>query len=124
MQFRLKTSKRTEEIYDAINKSEHLQPFALSKISMSLAIHNNFTSDMEECSDNEGLDLNRQTITGENDRLFKALIEINEGRYIPEEEYFPGVVKKYIDYGAVLLEQEYKYNHDIYSHLVNLDEGI
>lgn len=124
MQFRLKTSKRTEEIYDAIYKSEHLQPFALSKLSISLAIHNNFSSAQEEISDNDGLDLNRQTIMGENDRLFKALIEINEGRYIPEEEYFPEIVKKYIDYGAVVLEQEYKYNHDLYSHLVNIDKGI
>lgn len=124
MQFRLKTSKRTEEIYNAIYKSEHLQPFVLSKLSISLAIHNNFTSDKEIDEDNDGLDLNRQTITGENDRLFKALIETNEGRYIPEEEYFPEIVKKYIDYGAVILEQEYKYNRDLYSHLVNLDKGI
>lgn len=125
MQFRLKTSKRTEEIYNAIYQREYLQPFALSKISISLAVHNKYDSrnDLEEY-DTDGLDLNRQTITGENDRLFKALIEMNEGRYIPEEEYFPGIIKKYIDFGACILEQEYKYNHAIYSHLVNLDEGI
>lgn len=34
------------------------------------------------------------------------------------------IIKRYIDFGALLLEQEYKYNRDIYSHLVNLDEGI
>ena len=32
MQFRLKTSKRTEEIFNAIFAREHLQPFALAKI--------------------------------------------------------------------------------------------
>ena len=61
---------------------------------------------------------------GDNESLFKALIEVNEGLYIDEEEYFPNVVKQYIDYGAMLLEQEYKYGHDFYSHLVNLEKGI
>ncbi len=74
--------------------------------------------------DSNGLDLNRQTITGENDALFKALIELNEQRHIYEEEYFPNVVKQYIDYGAVLLEQEYRYGHDFYAHLVSLEKGI
>ena len=126
MQFRLKTSKRTEEIFNALYQREYLQPFALSKISISLAIHNKYHAlQDEEIADCDGIDLNRQTITSENDMLFKALIEMNEGRFIPEEEYFPNVLKKYIDYGATLLEQEYKYNYrDIYTHLVNLDQGI
>ncbi len=125
MQFRLKTSKKTKEIYDAIYAREHLQPFALAKISISLALKRGYKSTGDGCmADSDGLDLNRQTITSDHDLLFKALIEVNESRHIPEEEYFPEVVKRYIDYGALLLEQEYKYNRDIYSHLVNLDEGI
>ncbi len=125
MQFRLKTSKRTQDIYEAIYQREYLQPFALSKISISLALRSGYNSADDDTSyDANGLDLNRQTITSDNDLLFKALIEVNEERHIPEEEYFPEVVKKYIDYGAVLLEQEYRYSREIYSHLVNLDAGI
>lgn len=124
MQFRLKTSKRTEEIFSAIYAREYLQPFALAKISISLAIYDGFQSKIDTESDSNGLDLNRQTITSENDSLFKALIEMNEQRHIYEDEYFPGVVKQYIDYGAILLEQEYKYGHDFYTHLVNLDKSI
>lgn len=124
MQFRLKTSKRTEEIFAAIYAREHLQPFALAKISISLALNDGYQFVEENLADSNGLDLNRQTITSENDSLFKALIEMNENRHIFEEEYFPGVVKQYIDYGATLLEQEYKYGHDFYTHLVNLDKGI
>ena len=74
-------------------------------------------------ADINGLDLNRQTITGENDLLFKKLIEMNEGRFIPEEEYFPDYVKGYMDHGAILLEQENKYGKEFYSHLINMDEG-
>ncbi len=125
MQFRLKTSKRTQDIYETIYQREYLQPFALSKISISLALRSGYKSVEDDTAyDVNGLDLNRQTITSDNDLLFKALIEVNEGRHIPEEEYFPDVVKKYIDNGAILLEQEYRYSRDIYSHLVNLDAGI
>lgn len=124
MQFRLKTSKQTEEIYSAIYAREYLQPFVLVKISISLALHDGYKFEEEATYDTNGLDLNRQIIMGDNESLFKALIEVNEGRYIDEEEYFPNVVKQYIDYGAMLLEQEYKYGHDFYSHLVNLEKGI
>lgn len=123
MVFRTKTSKRTMEIYNYIYQREHLQPFALAKISIALAIKAGFSFD-GNISDSSGLDLNRQTITGEHDLLFKKLIEMNEGKSIPEEEYFPNYVKAYMDYGATLLEQEYKYTNDIYIHLMELDKGI
>lgn len=123
MVFRTKTSKRTMEIYEYIYQREHLQPFALAKISIALAIRAGYIYEGEE-SDSSGLDLNRQTITGEHDLLFKKLIEMNEGKSIPEEDYFPMYVKAYMDYGATLLEQEYKYTNDIYTHLVELEKGI
>ncbi len=47
-----------------------------------------------ELADSMGLDLNRQTI------------------------------KAYMDFGAILLEQEYKYTNDIYIHLMELEKGI
>lgn len=123
MIFRMKTSKRTMEIYEAIYQREHLQPFVLAKISIALAIHSKYKF-TGVISDTNGLDLNRQTITGEYDLLYKKLIENNEQRSIPEEEYFPNCVKAYLDYGAGLLEQEYKYSKDIYIHLLELDKGI
>ena len=52
------------------------------------------------------------------------VIEMNERKNIPEEKYFPDYVKAYMDKGAELLEQEYKYSKDIYKHLVELDKGI
>ena len=123
MIFRLKTSKQTMEIFNSINKSEHLQPFALAKISIALAIHSGYkyTGTLDDAL---GLDLNRQTITGEYDLLYKKLIEANEEKSISDEEYFPEYLKGYLDYGAKLLAQEYKYTNDIYIHLLNLDEGI
>lgn len=123
MIFRTKTSKKTMEIFEAIGIREHLQPFALSKIAIALAIKNKYKFTGEN-SDSLGLDLNRQTITGEYDLLYKKLVEQNEGRSIPEEEYFPDVLKAYLDYGAGLLEQEYKYTNDIHCHLMDLGKSI
>lgn len=123
MVFRTKTSKRTMEIFSYIQQREYLQPFILAKISIALAIRNKYMFE-GKLADTMGLDLNRQTITGENDLLFKKLIEMNEGRNISEEEYFPNYVKAYMDKGAEILEQEYKYSQDIYKHLVELDKGI
>lgn len=123
MVFRTKTSKRTMEIFEYINQREHLQPFALAKVSIALSIKNKYKY-TDNLMDTLGLDLNRQTITGDNDLLFKKLIEINEGKSIPDEEYFPNYVKAYLDNGAILLEQEYKYSKDFYTHLVELDKGI
>lgn len=123
MVFRTKTSKKTMEIYEYIYQREHLQPFALAKISIALAIRSGYLYNGEN-ADSAGLDLNRQTITGEHDLLFKKLIELNEGKSIQEEDYFPNYVKAYMDYGATLLEQEYKYTNDIYMHLMELEKGI
>ncbi len=111
------------KIYEYINIREHLQPFALAKISIALAIRSGYKFD-GTLSDSLGLDLNRQTITGEHDLLFKKLIELNEEKSLTDEEYFPNYIKAYLDFGASLLEQEYKYTNDIYSHLVNLDNSI
>lgn len=125
MQFRLHTSKRTQEIFDNMYQREYLQPFALAKLSISLALHDGFRYlEKNELCDTNGIELNRQTITGENDSLFKALIEMNEGVSIQDEDYFPDYVKAYIDFGAVLLEQEYRYGTNFYEHLLNLDKGI
>ena len=123
MVFRTKTSKKTMEIFSYIQQREHLQPFILAKISIALAIRDKFKFE-GKLEDTGGLDLNRQTITGDNDLLFKKLIEMNEGKNILEEEYFPNYVKAYMDRGAILLESEYKYSKDIYKHLVDLGKGI
>ena len=123
MIFRIKTSKKTMEIFDFIYQREHLQPFALVKIAIALSIKNKYAFE-GNLDDSLGLDLNRQTITGDKDLLFKKLIELNEGKSIADEDYFPDYIKAYIDHGAILLEQEYKYTNDIYSHLVQLDKGI
>lgn len=101
MVFKLKTSQKTQQIFAEIGKSTSLKPYTLVKhaIAWSLKEQGKVTS---FSSDNEGLELNRQTITGEYDDYFKVLIEQAEGRHLSNEEYFPKYIKAHIDRGAII----------------------
>ena len=126
MVFKLKTSKETMDIFAAIGASIHLQPYALCKIAVALVVRSKEQLVEDDFkTDNDGLELNRQTITGEYDDLFKALILQKENKNISDEEYFPKYLKAYIDKGAKMLDSEFKYsNNEFYKHLVEIDKGV
>ena len=110
MGFRLKTSKKTKEIFEELGGSSNLKPFALSKIAVSMSL-NEPTSILEyENNDTNGIELQRSTVTGEFDSIFKALIEVNLKRHINDDEYYPHFMKLHMDRGAELLYNKYKYS--------------
>ena len=108
MIFRLKTSNTTEEIFKELESRTRLKPFTLVKHALAWSIKENISVEGYQSNSN-GLDLNRQTITGEYDVYFKLLIEQVESRHLNDEEYFPTFVKSHIDRGAVILLN--RYNH-------------
>ena len=116
MIFRLRTSKRTQEIFEELEARTNYKPYTLVKHAIAWSIREN-TSVADFKSDSDGLDLNRQTITGDNETYFKVLMEQGEGRYLPEEEFFPGYVKAHIDRGSKLLL-------DMYNHAGSVDKYI
>lgn len=116
MIFRLKTSKRTQEIFEELENRTNYKTYTLVKHAIAWSLLEN-TSVFDYKSDSDGVDLNRQTITGDNDTYFKVLIEQVEGRYLPDEEYFPKYVKAHIDGGSQLLL-------DMYNHAGNMDKYI
>lgn len=112
MIFKLKTSKRTQQIFEEIGKTTSLKPYTLVKHAIAWSL--------KECgkittfnTDTEGLELNRQTITGEYDDYFKVLIEQAEGCHLTNDEYFPKYIKAHIDRGAIFLESRYKHAGDL-----------
>ncbi|RXI51905.1 DUF1832 domain-containing protein [Clostridium tetani] len=109
MGFRLKTSKKTKNIFEEIGKSSNLKPFALSKIAVSMSLNEQKSIDEYENNDTNGLELQRATVTGEFDSMFKALIEKNLKRHINDDEYYPHYMKLHMDRGAELLYNKYKY---------------
>lgn len=121
---KLHTSIQTQEIFNSLSQSLGLQPFILSKLSIALSIRKGKILVEDFNTDNDGLELSRQTIFGDHDLLFKSLIISREDRSMNEEEYFPCVVKAHLDRGAKLLEDEKRYTKDFYNHLCRLDMNI
>ena len=125
MATRLKTSKRTEEIFLHIGQNLGLQPFALSKIAIALSLKENKKITPEDLNtDSNGIELNRQTIVGEYDSLFTSMIAFNEKTELRDDQIFPNLFKAHIDRGAILLEREYRYDKKFYTHLSNLQKGL
>ena len=121
---KLHTSIQTQEIFNSLSQSLGLQPFILSKLAIALSIRKGKILVEDFNTDNDGLELSRQTIFGDHDLLFKSLIISREDRSINEEEYFPSFVKAHLDRGAKLLEDEKRYTKDFYNHLCRLDMNI
>ena len=121
---KLHTAKRTQEIFNSLGQSLGLQPYILSKVAIALSIKKGCIESNDYKTDNEGIELSRQTIFGDHDLLFKALIVKRENRSINEEDYFPGIVKAHLDRGAKLLEDEKRYSKDFYNHLCRLDMNL
>ncbi len=116
MIFKLKTSAKTAEIFEGIGRRTYLKPYTLVKHAIAWSLKEGAPVDTYR-SDTNGLELNRQTITGEYDIYFKVLIEQAAGRWLTESEYFPQYVKAHIDQGALILESKFK-------HAGNLDRYI
>lgn len=124
MAFKLTTSQQTEEIFNRIETSEKLPWPTLMRLALSLSIRRGSLMEIELYSDSQGRELNRQTITGDADTIYKCLIELQEGRHLSDEEYFPTYVKAHLDRGAKLLDQEKKYSRDLLVHLTELERGL
>ena len=110
MGFRLKTSKKTREIFEEVGASSNLKPFALSKIAIALSLKDTTSIDLYEETDTNGLELQRSTVTGEFDNMYKSLMEVNLNKHLTDDEYYPLYTKKHIDKGAEILQNLYKYS--------------
>ena len=125
MAFKLKPSRRAAEIFDRIEASENLPCYTLVKLAIAMSLRSEAPLSGEDFDTNAlGRELNRQTITGDADALYKCLMELYAQRHLTDEEFFPGYVKAHIDRGAVLLEQEQRYGGDFLVHLTALEKGI
>ncbi|MGN0911304.1 MAG: DndE family protein [Thermoguttaceae bacterium] len=125
MAFKLKTSKKTEEILTQIESRVNIPYATLVKLSLALSLRQGPLSEEDFKTNNLGRELNRQTITGDSDPLYKCLFEVCANRHMSDEEYFPGAVKAHLDRGSILLQNELRYSgSDFLEHLSELDKGL
>jgi DNA sulfur modification protein DndE len=125
MVFKIKTSKKTMEYFEEIGASENLAPFALSKLAISMSLKSNQPLVEEDFkTDNQGLELNRQTITAEYDLLYKSLIKMSEGKNISDDEYFQKYLKAHLDRGSKMIYSEFRYSKDFLLSVLQENTGI
>lgn len=113
MVFKIRTAKKTMAIFEEIAASTNFAPFILSKLAISMSLKSK--SPLKESdfkTDSFGLELNRQTITGEWDGLYKSLMEMFEKRHLSDDEYFQKYLKAHLDRGARMIYSEFRYNND------------
>ncbi len=123
MIFKIRTCEKTMKLFEEISASTNYAPFILSKLAISMSLKSKMPlNDDDFKTDSLGLELNRQTITGEYDALYKSLIEMFEHRHISEDEYMQKYLKAHIDRGAQLIHSEFRYSKDFLLGL--LREGI
>lgn len=117
MNFRLRTSSQTAEVLKSLQASTRLTPNVLSRLAVSLSLKIKEEPDAE-LKDNSGLEFNRNTLTGEFDYVYKALITQYMQREVSDEEFFPGLFNAHLERGITLLENEYKHagNADKFFH--------
>lgn len=108
MNFKLKTSKKTQDILLELKSKTNVTPNILSRYAIALSLLQpehltkfNYKSD--------GLEFNRHILTGKYDAVFKSLIIQKEGKEINDEEYFPYYIKAHLERGIRLLNSEYDY---------------
>ena len=125
MVFKIRTSKRTMLLFEELTASTNYAPFILSKLAISMSLKSDMPLEESDFkTDNLGLELNRQTITGEWDLLYKCLIEMSQQTHIDDDEYFQKYLKAHLDRGAQMIHSEFKYNNDFLLGLLNDNNGI
>lgn len=113
------------QIFEEIAASTNYAPFVLSKLSIATSLKSRISMEESDyATDSFGLELNRQTITGEWDELYKSLIEMFEGNHINDDEYTKKHLKAHLDRGARMLYSEFKYNKDFLLSLLRDDKSI
>lgn len=112
-------------IFEEIGASTNYAPFILSKLAISMSLKSRKTLEKNDFkTDSFGLELNRQTITGEWDELYKSLIEMAEGHHLSDDDYFQKYLKAHLDRGAQMIYSEFRYNDDFLLALLSEKSSI
>lgn len=107
MNFTLKTSKYAKETLLQLQASTGITPNILIRYAVALSIRKGNVEPVIK-DPNDGLVLNRNTVTGEYDYVFRAMITQVANKELTDEEYFPGYFNGHLERGIRDLAGEYK----------------
>lgn len=125
MNFRLKTSKSTADKLKQLNSSTGLTPNILARYAVCLSLRDpepitKFVKDVG------GIEFNRNTLTGEYDFVFKALIAQHQNAPLTDDEFFPNLFNAHLERGTRKLELEYNYagnSEKLILNIIHLAQG-
>jgi DNA sulfur modification protein DndE len=111
MNFTLKTSKYTSDTLKQLHATTNITPNILARIAVALSLRQPHLLTAEGNNETSGgLEINRNTLTGEYDYIFKALIAQHCKREISDEEYFPTLFNAHLERGIRILANEYRHS--------------
>jgi DNA sulfur modification protein DndE len=119
MNFRLKTTSYVADRLKQLQSSTGLTPNILARIAVSLSLKQKSTPSTPS-SESGGLDFNRNTLTGEHDYLYRALIAQHAQREVTDNEFFPDLFNAHLERGVRLLSSEYQHAGNYDKFILNL----
>lgn len=124
MIFKIKTSKNTDEILKSLKDKTYITPNLLMRLAIAKSIRipeeKNIIEDFYYAIDSNGFEINRHTLTGSYDIIYKCLMEQCCNNHLSDEEYFPIHIKFHIERGTKLLEKDYELAQNTESFIKNL----
>lgn len=109
MIYRLKLSNNTSEILKELQSSTQLTPNILARLAVGVSLTIESLPEIPNYKSNNGLEINRQTFTGDYDQMYKTLISQHSGKLLTDEEYFPILFNAHLERGISIIQNEYKY---------------
>ncbi|MCP3742479.1 DNA sulfur modification protein DndE [Rossellomorea sp. BNER] len=119
MNFQLKTSNYVAERLKQLHASTNLTPNILARLAIALSLKQEGIPDIPR-SESNGRDFNRNTLTGEHDYLYRALMAQHANREVSDEEFFPGLFNAHLERGIRLLSGEYQHAGNYDKFILNL----
>lgn len=120
MSTRLRLSEKTSGKLNILANRLDLRRNVICRIAIGRSLAEKNTVRNMKPEDSSGTELNRYTITGEQDELYRALINQHEKKRLNDFEYFSKYLRNHIERGVNLLLEEYNKINSPVDFLVSL----
>lgn len=120
MSTRLRLSEKTSYRLNILTNKLGLRRNIICRIAIGRSLAEKNTVKDLKPEDSSGIELNRYTITGDQDDLYRALVNQFEEKRLNDFDYFSKYLRNHIERGVSLLFEEYKKINSPIDFLVSL----
>lgn len=113
MNFRLRTTKYTSDKLRQLQSTTNITPNILARMAVSMSLNQEGIPEIPK-AEAGGLEFNRNTLTGEYDFIYKAMVTQHANKEVSDDDYFPNLFNAHLERGIRLLANEYQHagNYD------------